>query len=415
MKSTPKIQLGNLRFLVVEDQGFQRWMVAQLLREMGAASVVSANDGREALDTYRDALPPIDIVVTDLNMPGMDGMQFIRHLGDFSTPASVILASALDASLVASVETMTRAYGVNLLGTVSKPVTAAKLATLLRDFTPPATRPRASAELPGLGLDEMAVGLRNGEFEPFLQGKVDVQTNAVTGAEALARWRHPLYGILGPGSFIRKLEASPLIDALTHAMLGKAARHCVEWRAAGVDATVSVNLSVRSLATDGFAERVLETVQQAGLDPRCVVLEVTETVAATHLGTVLENLSRLRMKGFGLSIDDYGTGYSSMTQLISIPFTELKIDGSFVENACTQSTSLAVVESSLEIAAKLGLISVAEGVETAEQLGLLRHLGCDRAQGFHISRPMPAYDFLHWATRHRNRPAEDSRLRSGVK
>jgi EAL domain-containing protein (putative c-di-GMP-specific phosphodiesterase class I) len=127
-----------------------------------------------------------------------------------------------------------------------------------------------------------------------------------------------------------------------------------------------------------------------------VTLEITETAAATHLGKVLENLSRLRMRGFGLAIDDYGTGYSSMQQLVRIPFTELKIDQTFVRNAPDQPSSRAMLESSLEMVGKLGIAAVAEGVESRAEMRLLTELGCPLAQGYYIARPMAGPDFLRW-------------------
>jgi EAL domain-containing protein (putative c-di-GMP-specific phosphodiesterase class I) len=156
-----------------------------------------------------------------------------------------------------------------------------------------------------------------------------------------------------------------------------------------------VNLSLASLHDTSVAERLTEIVAAEGIAPRDVVLEVTESAAATHLGRVLENLSRLRMKGFGLSIDDYGTGYSSMQQLTRIPFTELKIDQSFVRNA-SQPSSRAMIESSLEMAQKLDIVAVAEGIETREEWDLLREMGCQLGQGYFIARPMPGDEFLRW-------------------
>jgi EAL domain-containing protein (putative c-di-GMP-specific phosphodiesterase class I)/FixJ family two-component response regulator len=392
------IDLATLRFLVVEDQGFQRWAIGHLLESLGAKYVFSAADGIEGLELFKASDPPIDVVVCDLNMPGMDGMEFIRHVGDFGQPVSVILASDLDRSLIASVGTMTRAYGVTFLEAIHKPVTAANLAAALALYKPPQPQPHAPPlEAATFTLQELEHGIRHDEFEPYFQAKVELATDAVRGAEAMARWRHPLHGIVGPESFIGVLESSWKMDELTMLILRKAAAVCRTWRRGGLNATVSVNVSLVSLTDVGLADRMTAITLEAGLEPRDVVLEVTETVAISHTGKVLENLSRLRMKGFGLSIDDYGTGYSSMQQLALIPFTELKIDQSFVRGAATERSSRAMLESSLEMAAKMGIVAVAEGVETREQAELLRSLGCQLAQGFYIARPMSAPDFLRWA------------------
>ena len=172
--------------------------------------------------------------------------------------------------------------------------------------------------------------------------------------------------------------------------------HGQTWRRSGLDATVSVNLSLKSLADVNIADRVTELVLAQDLDPRNMVLEVTESAAASQLGSALENLSRLRMKGFGLSIDDYGTGYSSMQQLSRIAFTELKIDQSFVRDACRQKSSRVILESSLGMAKRLGIVAVAEGVESQLEWDLLLSLGCDLGQGYFIAPPMETGEFFNW-------------------
>ena len=390
------LDIAGLRILVVEDQGFQRWAVTRLLEELGTKSIFAAVDGFEALELFRTTEPPIDVVVSDLNMPGMDGMEFIRHLGAFGRPVSVIVASELDKALIATVGTMTQAYGIDLLATIQKPVTSKKLESALRAYRPQNGEAAQAVVQEDFTLDEILAGIRSFEFEPFFLPKMNIVTQEIVGAEAVARWHHRTRGIVSPAAFIPKLETNSLIDGLTQAILHQAAAACYAWRRAGFDGKVAVNVSLNSLTDLTLAERLTQAVRGEGIDPQDVILEITETAAASHLGKVLENLSRLRMKGFGLAIDDYGTGYSSMQQLTQIPFTELKIDQSFVRNAPTKRPSRAMVESSLEMASKLRIEAVAEGVETKEQLVLLRELGCPLAQGYLIGKPMPKEDFTKW-------------------
>lgn len=180
-------------------------------------------------------------------------------------------------------------------------------------------------------------------------------------------------------------------------MLRKAAAFCGAWRAAsGLDVSMSVNLSIKSLSNAQLADRVTALVRDEHLEPRYMVLELTESAATTDVGAALENLARLRMKGFGLSIDDYGTGYSSMQQLTRIAFTELKIDQSFVANAARQQSARVILESSLDMAKKLNITSVAEGVETQQDWDLLHQLGCQLGQGYFIAQPMDARALLKW-------------------
>ncbi|HSN21955.1 MAG TPA: EAL domain-containing response regulator [Usitatibacter sp.] len=388
---------GALRFLVVEDQGFQRWTVEQLLRSLGAAEVHSAEEGRQALEIMRNADPPIDVIVTDLNMPGMDGIEFIRHVGEIGSRASILLVSEQDPTLLESVAAMTEAYGVGFLQALRKPLTAQKLADALTLYR----KPVDAVEAPrALTLREIDAGIRNDEFAPYFQAKVSLVTGRIEGAEALARWHHPQLGVVPPSRFVSVLESSGKIDAMTMAVLRKSAEQCRSWRARGRPATVSVNISLTLLVDVGLADRLHDVVAEHGLAPADIVLEVTETAATSHLAHVLENLSRLRMKGFGLSIDDYGTGYASMQQLARIPFTELKIDQSFVRSAVNGGSARAMVESSLEIAAKLGIGAVAEGVSNEEEMKLLRALGCPLAQGNYLLEPLPGPEFASILERH---------------
>ena len=387
----------DLRFLIVEDHGFQRWAIRQMLESLGAEHIWDVADGRSALELFRNLEPPVDIIISDLDMPGMDGMEFIRHVGAAGVPVSIILASALDRALIGSVETMTTAYGINLLGAMEKPVTPTALQAAIARYSPPPENP-AGPKAGGLTftLDEILQGLKRHEFEPYFQPKVTLSNREIKGAEALARWRHPEKGIVPPSAFIKTLEDNGEIDALTLVMLEMAAVCCRSWRHGGLDASVSVNLSLTSLADVKLAERVTALVNAQNLDPHHMVLEITESAAATHLGSALENLSRLRMKGFGLSIDDYGTGYSSMQQLSRIAFTELKIDKTFVHNAPRQQSSRVILESSLEVAKRLNISAVAEGVETQEEWNLLQELGCDLGQGYFVATPMETGEFFQW-------------------
>jgi EAL domain-containing protein (putative c-di-GMP-specific phosphodiesterase class I)/CheY-like chemotaxis protein len=394
------MRIAELSFLAVEDHEFQRGMLLKMLARLGATRMSTAADGRAALAIVNASDPPVDIIISDLDMPGMDGLEFMRHLGEARVPVSIILASAMDSALLDSAETMSRAYGVRILGVIQKPITPQKLQALIKLFTPAQKHgPKAGTAIAPFGAEEILAGLKRGEFEPFYQPKIELASGRVKGAEALARWRHPQKGIVGPYAFITVLEASKHIDALTWVMVRQAAAFCRDWRSAsGLDVNVAVNVSIQSLSDVHLAERLTELVRGENLDPRHMVLEVTESATTTAIGHVLENLSRLRMKGFGLSIDDFGTGYSSMQQLARIAFTEFKIDRSFVANATTHQTARVILESSLDMARKLNICAVAEGVETQQDWDLLCELGCELAQGYFIARPATASEFLKWMT-----------------
>jgi len=386
-------RIAELRFLVVEDHGFQRWALANTLSALGARSVMSASGGDSALEIIDALDEPLDVIITDLDMPGMDGMEFIRHVGQRKLAACVILVSALEPTLVATVEVMAKAYGVYLLAAIEKPVTARKIEKALLDFRAPSA-PSAPREIHDFGAGEAAAAMANGELEPFFQPQIALRDGAVVGAEALARWRHPTMGLLAALSFMESFRTLELARTLTLLMCRRAAQACRAWRVAGRPGTVSVNISPGTLDTVAIAERLLETVYSEGIAPADMTFEVTESAASTPES--LESLSRLRMHGFGLSIDDYGIGYSSMEGLARVAFTELKVDHSFVKEALLHAASRHMLESSLEIARKMNITSVAKAVERQDELELLRELGCDRAQGSLIGPPMELAPYLSW-------------------
>lgn len=387
----------GLYFLVAEDHEFQRGMMVQMLESLGAKAVHEAEDGHSALEVSRELDHPFDIIVTDIDMPGMDGMSLIRRLGEANVGASLIVISCLDRALLDTIETMSAAYGMRLLGTVEKPPTPARFAELIALHWRAKPDPeRAKQTTTSFSIDEVMAGLHAEEFEPFYQPKIELKTGRVKGGEALARWRHPQYGIVLPYAFVGLLEDNDQISELTWLMLAQSAHDCLQWRKAGLDLNVSVNLSMKHLADPAVADAITWQVTNQGLEPQHMILEITESAAMTNVGRVLENLTRLRMKGFGLSIDDYGTGYSSMQQLARIPFTELKIDQSFVAHAAHQESSRMILESSLEMARRLRVVSVGEGAETQADWNLLREAGCDLAQGFYVAKPMDSAAFPDW-------------------
>ncbi len=384
----------GLIVLVVEDDDFQRRTVARMLRSMGALEVIEAGDGKQALAVLRGPAW-VDLVVCDLDMPEMDGMEFLRHLGQAHNCASVIICSAQERSLLLSVEKMALAYGVRLLGAIDKPVTRDRIENLIAGHEPNAlSQARAAGAVAGFSLEQIMSGLQQKQFEPFFQPKVEMTTGQTIGAEALARWRHPKHSLVGPNAFISLLEQSGNIDELTFAMLEDSVKACRSWRERGLDLTVSVNLSLVSLADTKLADRLIQAVRSAGLGPDHVIFEIMETVAMTEVASVLENLTRLRMRGFGLAVDDYGTGFSSLQQLTRVPFTEIKIDQEFVKGCAINPSSRTIVESSVEMARRLGIKSVAEGVETQEDWDVLKAAGCNVAQGYFIAKPLDESSFV---------------------
>ncbi|MBW8073285.1 MAG: EAL domain-containing protein [Ferrovum sp.] len=389
---------SELNFLVVEDDDFQRRMVVAMLRSLGAIEVREAGNGRQALEILHVVNPrSVDIVLCDMDMPEMDGMEFLRHLGQENNTAAVIILSMLERVLLVSVEKMSEAYGVKLLGAVEKPITLAQLEALILRYERGENRVRQSqGALRVFTFEEIRQGMKAKQFEPYFQPKVDMKTGRLIGAEALARWIHPKCGVTAPYAFIPLLEKAQEMDELTFMMLEKSVAACRSLRDKGHSLVISINLSLTSLTDITLADRITRGVLDAGVDPRSIVLEITESAAMTDVAPALENLARLRMHGFGLSIDDFGTGYSSMQQLMRIAFSELKIDQSFVKDIAHNEAMRIMVESSIGLARKLKVKSVAEGVETQQDWEVLKSLNCDIAQGYLIAKPMSLDAFMDY-------------------
>jgi EAL domain-containing protein (putative c-di-GMP-specific phosphodiesterase class I)/CheY-like chemotaxis protein len=410
------VPFRNLRYLIVDDDADQRYLVARTLNKMGMANVVEAGSGRGALDVLAQVDAPVDVVISDLQMPDVDGMELIRRIGERALPVSVILVSALDDVLLGSAATMTQAYGVRIIGTIGKPVTREKLFAVLRHYVPQNAVVDSSLDKAfPLESGQVLAGIAAGQFEPFFQPKVELATGRVVGAEALARWRHPAYGLLGPETFLAPLARAGYLDELSWIMLALGALEAGSWHSAGLHLSVSVNVSATSLADPNYADAVTQIVSGQGLDPSRMILELTESEAIRNVAVALENLTRLRMKGFGLAIDDYGVGYSSMQELSRMPFTEVKIDRSFVVAASTSEKHRMMIAHTVEVARLLGLKTVAEGVETRSEKELLESLGCDMIQGFLVAEPMDGRELLRWMMARRANANSDPSAQSATK
>lgn len=383
----------ELTIMVVEDHSFQRKALMHQVNSLGYGKVLEAGDGEAALALCQHQR--VDILFCDLRMPGMDGMALLRRLSLGGFRGGIILCSALEDDVVDAVLRMSAAYGLQVLGRIGKPATHQQIKQMIGAWRPQQESTQEE-ESHSLTLDELSQALEQDQLLPWYQPKVSFGTGQWIGMEALARWQHPEYGLISPARFIPLAERHGLIDALTEVIISKSLRDGHLWERTGLSLNLSMNLSTTSLIEGDLCNTLLSHCQRWSINPELITLEVTESAFVKDLGKSLEVLTRLRMHGFGLSIDDFGTGYSSMQQLALLPFTELKLDRSFVDRCYEDPSRLAIIESSIELARKLGLKSVAEGVEDEPTWQLLSQLGCDVCQGFFSARPMPRDELLAW-------------------
>lgn len=387
---------SKYRVMVVEDSMVQRLHALDVLASLSITQVLEASDGKHALELLASQEIKPDILMTDLEMPGMDGVDLIRHIAEQHLTSSLIVVSSRESILLRTVETMAHEHGLTVLGVVQKPISHDNLANVISRFKYAQARgdkPQASQRF---SRDEIAHAVSNNELCLHYQPKVTAQSGVMRGVEALVRWQHPVRGLVGPNAFIPDAEATGVITQLTEWVINAALLQLSRWHAHGLNISVAVNLSPTSLSIPELADRISEVTNRLGVEPKYLVLEITESAAMSDVALALGTLARLRLKGFGLSIDDYGTGFSSMQQLSRIPFTELKIDRSLVHGATEKPQLHVMLQSTIEMSKRLHLTTIAEGVETVADWQLLGLLGCDLIQGYYVAKPMPGDQLAAW-------------------
>lgn len=387
---------STISILVLDDDHFMLEILVHVLAELGYTRVTTCDSGRIALNSSIGLEDQPNLILLDLKMPEMDGIEFVRKLVDCHYAGGLILMSDEVERVLQAVERLAQAHRITVLGHLNKPFKPERLAQLIEKWTPLSTnQPLATRKT--YDVDEVRVAIANNELINYYQPQVAVATGQVVGVEALVRWNHPEDGLVFPDQFIGVSEIHGLIDDLTRVVFVTALDQLQEWYKSGLALRMAVNVSMDNLTSLDFADFVIEkTAEMTNITPRNIVLEVTESRLMEDLCVPLEILTRLCINHFRLSIDDFGTGHSSLSQLQNIPFTELKIDRRFVHNAKFDKTARAIYKASLDLAKKIGIESMAEGVEDQNDWDFLRQTKCDFAQGYFIAKPMPAESLIGW-------------------
>lgn len=394
-----------LQVVVIDDEPFVLKLITHQLGNLGFQDVIPCERARDAMALLEARTDSVGLVVCDLQMPEMDGVEFVRYLAGIGYLGDLLLVSGEDEKILHTAEKLASAHNLRILGSLTKPVTPDRLRQIVDTQRP--DRPAASRTPEWMSdPSELRVGLARGELINHYQPKVDLATGAVRGVETLVRWKHPSLGLVYPNQFIPAAEEHGLIDDLTRTVFLGALKQARAWEEAGIHLHVAVNVSMDNLESLDIPNFVAREVARAGIQASSLVLEITETRLMKDPLSTLDVLTRLRLKHVDLSIDDFGTGHSSLAQLRDIPFDELKIDQGFVHHACRDASLRAILEASLDMAKRLDLRTVAEGVEDREDWDFLRTTGCDLAQGYFIARPMPPEDVLAWLPRWEARRGE---------
>jgi EAL domain-containing protein (putative c-di-GMP-specific phosphodiesterase class I)/CheY-like chemotaxis protein len=376
-----------LRVLVIDDDAAFGRLVRRIAQPMGIE--VATSDGADCIEQLRRCRP--GIIILDLQMPGIDGIEILRGLAAEQCAARIHLASgSVDDRTLDRAAQLALERGLDIGPVLRKPLTVESLRAVLGAAAPaaPAVADRPAAGC--LSAAELAQAIGAGQLFLHYQPQLDLPQGRIDAAEALVRWRHPTRGIVPPDRFIPLAEETGLIEPLTERVIASALAAAGEWRRRGCPLGISINISGHNLRDVGLPDRVGRSCEKFDVPPQSVTLELTESDVMADAVEAMDVLVRLRVKGFQLSVDDFGTGYSSLVRLRRMPFSELKIDRSFVAKLLDDPECSTIVDAIIRLAQKLRLKCVAEGVESAPVLDLLRRLGCDGAQGYYIGRPASA-------------------------
>lgn len=397
--------MAELKLLVLDDDELTG-MTLKNVAEFAGMSVVltqNADDFFHWLESWSPSHIALDLV-----MPDMDGVEVLAELSVRKITANIMITSGVDQQVLQAAARSAAAHGLNIIGILPKPFSPRSFRELM-DIEPRQTHElidsTGSQGHTGITVADLQLAIEQQALSVMFQPKVECQSGALVGFEVLARWQHPTMGNIPPDQFIAIAEKNQLIDPLTEVIFHKAlnwfSTFCTE-RSAQITPSnnkrllCSINISALSLKNLQLFNMLDQLCRQYHILPEQVMLELTETGAMDDPIASLDILTRLRMKGFQLAIDDFGTGFSSMLQLVRMPFSEVKVDKSFVMTAQNSRESRLVIKAIIDLAHSLGMMVIAEGIEDNETLQFLQQLGCDKAQGFFIGRPLHDHQIAGW-------------------
>ena len=373
------------RLLVVDDELTIAVMIADIAKKLGYNAFV-LTDSRQFEIIYQF---DYEVIVVDLVMPSKDGIELIRHLAHRQSPAQLILMSGFDAAVLNTAHALATAHGLNVVQELQKPFRIEQLEAILTEcLSKDKQKFRSKDGAITIATGDITSGISRGEFMYYYQPQIKLNSGEVVGFEALARWRHPWEGVISPVHFISLAEKANLIEDLTWQLLRCGLQDFEMLHEHFPDCTLAVNLSPILFNDLTLPDRVLSLTKDYGIVPNQLVLEITESAVMNDSRRSLDIIARFRMKGFRISIDDFGTGASIYERLRHMPITEIKIDRAFVADFLTSKKSQAIVENTIKLGHGLGLQVVAEGIETQETANALRAMNCDLAQGYLYSPPV---------------------------
>ena len=382
------------KILVVDDEPFVLKVLVRQLAALGYEDILPYEHAQDALAVLEGDDHQVDVVFTDLQMPGMDGVEFLRQLVQRGYDGQVVLVSGEDTRILKSAEKLAYSRGLHVLGSLAKPATREQLQQRLHCVKPP--QPAGEAHTPYLP-EELRAAIAAGQIVTCYQPQVAFATGEVTGVEAMPGWQHPRDGLVPADRLVASEPQHGILNDLTRTILPSALEQAAQWQSLGDDFRVGINLSMDDLAALDFPDFIVDAAAHAHFPLSRLVLEINETRMTRDRLVSLDVLTRLRLKRISLLIDDFGAAQSSLVHLRDVPFDELKLDGGFVHGASRDSSLNAIVKASLLLARQLNMRTVAHGIDDVEDWNVLRDLSCDVAQGSFVGPPMPAEALPQWA------------------
>lgn len=375
--------MASNRLLVIDDDPASSAIIGRIARGCGYDTIITTDtdDFRSRVLSWEPA-----VIVLDLSMPEMDGDQVMAWLAEQGCKAHILIVSGLELARMQEAEATGRSLGLTMAGVLQKSVHLEKIRDVFREIYDAAGV---------LSIEDISKALINREIRLVYQPQIDLKSGAVVGFEALARWNHPKRGPVPPATFIPLLEANEIMNDFTSQIVGMALDDMRLWNGA-TGVRVSINASMGNSGCTEIDEMVRSQCIDKGIDIQRITIEITERAAMTEASQVDACLARLHELGAQASIDDFGTGYSSLVKLHQLPFSELKIDRSFITDSDSNLQNGILARAMIDLAHNLNKKVVAEGVESLETLHCLREWGCDFAQGYFIGRPMPPDEVIPW-------------------
>ncbi len=382
------------RVLIIDDDERVLKYMSLMVQQAGFEVVVSATIKPNLLVGFG----PSDFVFVDMQMPGMDGIQVLEFLSRHGVKSRIVPMSGSHIEVLETAERIARRNGLSVTGFLTKPFRQAELRRILDESPGELQRAKGHWPLPSeINIEDVVAGLEHGEFDTHLQPIVNLATRKAIGYEALARWQSEKFSLVSPDRFIGLAAQNGVLPLLTQQLANRALTYSAAMRERGLPWKVSLNLGVEDFVDSALPEKLAGLVAQHGLPAHSLTVELTESSATQNETRLLEILARIRLKDIDLAIDDFGTSYSSLERLAWIPFTSLKIDMRFISEITTSSTARIIVESAIKLAKRLKLNTVAEGIETEDQLEILKGLGCTRGQGWLFARALEFQSAMDWA------------------